>query len=224
MGPKERREREREETRTRILDAARELFAAEGVDSVTMRKVAEKIEYSPTAIYFHFKDKESLLTELCECDFRAFAQRFGKLAEIADPVERLRAAGHAYVDFGLENPSHYRVMFMTPKPESVEGKTGMGNPEEDSYALLKLIVADIIAAGRIRPGVSRDAHLLSQVIWSAVHGVVSLDIARCSDRWVEWRPFAERANLTIDMIVAGLTTDVAVEQANPSRKAKRGAA
>ena len=64
MGPKERREREREEIRTSILEAARDLFANEGVEAVTMRRIAEKIEYSPTAIYFHFKDKESLLAEL----------------------------------------------------------------------------------------------------------------------------------------------------------------
>jgi len=60
MGVKERREREKTETREIILDAARELFLAEGYEGVSMRKVAEKIEYSPTAIYIHFKDKDDL--------------------------------------------------------------------------------------------------------------------------------------------------------------------
>ena len=90
MGPRERREREREEVRTRILDAARELFASEGVDSVTMRRIADRIEYSPTAIYFHFRDKESLLAELCDYDFRNFAHGFNAIAQIPDAVERLR--------------------------------------------------------------------------------------------------------------------------------------
>src|ERR1700751_6037572 len=58
LGTTERRERERQELRSRILDAARELFAEQGYDAVTMRGIAERIEYSPTAIYFHFKDKE----------------------------------------------------------------------------------------------------------------------------------------------------------------------
>ncbi len=75
MGTKERREREREELRTRILDAARELFAEEGYEAVTMRRIADRIEYSPTAIYFHFRDKEALMRELCDHDFRALAQR-----------------------------------------------------------------------------------------------------------------------------------------------------
>ena len=205
MGPRERREREREEVRTRILDAARELFASEGVESVTMRRIAEKIEYSPTAIYFHFKDKVALLAELCDCDFRAIAQQFTAIATIADPIERLRATGHAYVEFGLTNPSHYRVMFMTPKPPPSDTTTlHKGNPEEDSYAFLRLTVEQAVSEGRLRAG---DVDLLSQVIWSGVHGVVSLEIAKCNDDWVEWKPVRERAKLMIDVLVAGLATD-----------------
>ena len=205
MGPHERRARERDEMRTLILDAARELFAAEGVEAVTMRRIAERIEYSPTAIYFHFRDKESLLTELCDQDFRAFAQGFAAMAEIADPVERLRASGHSYVEFGLQNPSHYRLMFMTPKAVALqESSIRQGDPAQDAYAFLRGIVAEIIAAGRMREEYS-DADLASQVIWGGVHGVVSLEIAKCNDDWVPWRTIAERTNATIDMIIAGMT-------------------
>lgn len=207
MGPRERREREREEIRTLILDAARELFAAEGVEAVTMRRIAERIEYSPTAIYFHFRDKEALLAELCDCDFRNFAQQFVEIAKIADPVERLKAAGRAYVAFGLTNQSHYRVMFMTPKITNAKTDySAKGNPEEDAYAFLKGIVAELIAQNRFRDGLA-DLDLLSQTIWSAVHGVVSLEIAKCKDAWVEWRPIEERTALTVDMILRGLLTE-----------------
>lgn len=214
MGPRERREREREEVRTRILDAARELFASEGVESVTMRRIAERIEYSPTAIYFHFKDKEALLVELCDCDFRAIAQQFTRIATIADPLERLRATGMAYVEFGLNNPNHYRVMFMTPKPvKTKDSAIRKGNPEEDSYAFLKVTVEEALAQGRFRPDLT-DAELLSQVIWSGVHGVISLEIAKCNDDWVEWHPVRERAKLMIDILIDGLTCSAA----NASRK------
>lgn len=201
MGPRERREREREEIRTRILDAARELFANEGVESVTMRRIADRIEYSPTAIYFHFRDKDALLAELCDCDFRAFAHGFIAIAQIPDPVERLRAAGQAYVSFGLNNPSHYRLMFMTPK--TTESTLAKGNPEEDAYAFLKVIVVELMEQGRFRDGIT-DVDLASQVIWSAVHGLVSLEIAKCKDEWVEWRPIEERSRGVVDMIVNGL--------------------
>jgi AcrR family transcriptional regulator len=202
LGPKERREREREEIRTRILDAARELFANEGVESVTMRRIADRIEYSPTAIYFHFRDKEALLAELCDCDFRSFAHGFIEIAQISDPVERLRAAGQAYVSFGLNNPSHYRLMFMTPK--TTEASTiAKGNPEEDSYAFLKGIVAELMATGRFRDDIT-DVDLAAQVMWSAMHGLVSLEIAKCKDEWVEWRPVEERAKAVSDMMIRGL--------------------
>src|SRR5256885_9102837 len=138
MGPKERRAREREETRGVILDAARELFIAEGYEAVTMRRIADRIEYSPTAIYFHFRDKEALLKELCETDFLALAGQLAKIAQVRDPIERLRKTGLAYIDFGLSNPNHYRLMFMTPHPPIAHDDETIhkGNPEEDAYAFL----------------------------------------------------------------------------------------
>jgi len=78
MGTKERREREKDQIRTAILDAARELFVAQGYEGVSMRAIAEKIEYSPTIIYNYFRDKEALISELCQSDFGRLAeQRFG---------------------------------------------------------------------------------------------------------------------------------------------------
>lgn len=203
MGPRERREREREETRARILDAARELFVAEGYDSVTMRRIAEKIEYSPTAIYFHFRDKETLLNELCAADFLTLAQQFQKIARIADPIERLRRAGHAYVQFGIDNPNHYRMMFMTPKPPVGGDRPERGNPEEDAYAFLKMTIAEAIERKLLRPEL-KDVELVSQTIWAGVHGVVSLHIAKEQDDWVDWRSLKRRVEAMVDMIVAGI--------------------
>ena len=202
MGPRERREREREEIRTRILDAARELFASEGVDSVTMRRIADRIEYSPTAIYFHFKDKESLLAELCDHDFRNFAHGFALISQMPDPVERLRAAGRSYVEFGLSNPSHYRLMFMTPKPPHEQNTAGKGNPEEDAYAFVRGIVLDLQAQGRLREDLT-DVDLVAQTIWATIHGLVSLEIAKCNDAWVEFRPIEERTQAIIETIERG---------------------
>jgi AcrR family transcriptional regulator len=204
LGPRERREREREEIRTRILDAARELFASEGVDSVTMRRIADRIEYSPTAIYFHFRDKESLLAELCDFDFRNFAHGFAAIAQLPDPVERLRAAGRSYVEFGLTNPSHYRLMFMTPKPVTDKtDKSGKGQPEEDAYAFLKGIVAELQAQGHLRDDLT-DVDLAAQTIWATIHGVVSLEIAKCNDEWVEFRSIEERTEQVLAMVERGL--------------------
>src|SRR3954467_1704141 len=123
MASIDRRERERLETRGRIMDAARDLFAREGYDAVSMRRIAEAIEYSPTAIYVHFRDKQDLMVQLCQSDFVALAIGVAELQKIADPVDRIRRMGHAYIRFGVEHPNHYRLMFMTRvefPPEAVE--------------------------------------------------------------------------------------------------------
>ena len=205
MGPTQRRQRERDETRGRILDAARELFVSEGYDGVSMRRIAEIVEYSPTAIYFHFRDKETLIRELVDNDFLTLAQSFAGASAIADPVERLKATGLAYARFGLEYPNHYRLMFMTPH-ESRKEDSGIerGNPEEDAYAFLKSIVADAIAQKRFRPEYD-DVDLTAQTVWSGVHGVVSLEIAKCNDDWVEWVAVSRRLQTMVDVLVDGLT-------------------
>ena len=208
MGPKQRREREREEIRTKILDAARELFVSEGYEAVTMRRIAERIEYSPTAIYFHFKDKETLLHEICDTDFLHLAHHLVEVAKIADPIERLRATGLAYFRFGVEHPNHYRLMFMTPHPpvHDEDSDVEKGNPEEDAYAFLKGIVVQAIAEGRLREDVT-DADLVAQTMWAGMHGVVSLHIAKCNDAWVEWRDLEARAELMNETLLKGLVRD-----------------
>jgi AcrR family transcriptional regulator len=206
MGPKQRRERERTEIREKILDAARELFAAEGYEAVTMRGIAQRIEYSPTAIYFHFKDKESLFQELCFTDFLAFAHVFVNIARIADPIERLRQAGLAYVEFALGHPQHYRLMFMTPHPPVDPNQQNLivrGNPEQDAYAFLRATCAQAVAEHRLRPELE-DPELVAQAAWGAIHGVVSLHIAKCNDPWIDWRPVRAVAEATIETLVRGL--------------------
>jgi AcrR family transcriptional regulator len=205
MGVRERRQREREEIRTKILDAARELFATEGYDSVTMRKIAERIEYSPTAIYLHFADKETLLRDLCETDFLSLAKQFQRIARVEDPVERLRRIGNAYVDFAIESPNHYRLMFMTVHPPLAHDSEKMrkGNPEEDAYAFLVATVAEAIEKKRLLPSL-KDAQLVAQIVWAGVHGVISLRMAKGNDPWIDWRPLKKTASLAIDTMIRGL--------------------
>lgn len=205
MGVLERREREKQELREQILDAARKLFAQEGYEAVTMRKIADAIEYSPTAIYLYFKDKEELLRELCTQDFHHLAQHFQRIAGIQDPVEKLRQTGLAYVDFGLAHPNHYRLMFMTPKPPTHADEIALqkGNPDEDAYAFLRMIVADCIAQGKFRADLT-DPDTVSQVLWAGVHGLVSLHVVMCEEAWVNWRPIRDLAATLIDTQLNGL--------------------
>jgi len=206
MGVKERREREKSETRDKILDAARELFVTEGYEGVSMRKVAERIEYSPTAIYVHFADKEELFRELCHQDYARLAEVFQSSVMSTDPVERLKQIGQIYIEFGIRNPNHYKFMFMTATPVHAPNEIDreiMGNPEKDAYAFLKWAVQQAIDAGRFRVDL-RDAEVISQTLWASVHGVISLQIAKGCDVWVEWRPIKERTEMMLDLTLRGL--------------------
>jgi AcrR family transcriptional regulator len=204
MGIIERRERDRRQVRRKILDAARGLFVAEGYEAVTMRRIAEAIEYSATAIYSHFEDKDTLFRELCREDSVALAQAFQAIAAESEPLARLRKIGMAYVDFGVEHPNHYRLMFMSSlKLDTADlPRMGHGNPEEDGYAFLVATVAEAMERGLLRPDL-RDPHLVAQAFWAGGHGVVALHLAKRGDPWVDWRPLQETAALVMDAMIDG---------------------
>ncbi len=206
MGTKERRERERDAVRTMILDAARELFAAQGYDGVSMRAIAEKIEYSPTVIYQYFRDKEALVTELCYADFLGLAEGLAESQRIEDPVERLLQCGQAYARFATTYPNHYRLMFMEPLPtrhDDVKAAEYKGKPEFDAYALLLSQVQAAAAAGRLLDPAA-DPQLVAQTLWAGIHGVVSLEIALGCGKWTEWRPLEERVRAMLGVMTAGI--------------------
>jgi len=203
----DRREREKIAIRTKILDAARELFAEHGYDAVTMRTIAEKIEYTPTAIYYHFKDKDALIRELCDTDWGALAEEFQKIAAVANPTDRLQATGRAYARFAFEHPNHYRLMFMTPHPsEELAPLERKGKPDQDAYAFLLWTVGQAAAAGQLAPTWAADIELTAQIVWAAVHGIIALEIAKGTDTWVEWRPIEQRVEAMLDLCIRGITS------------------
>lgn len=216
--PQNRREREKQEVRRKILDAARELFVKQGYEAVTMRQIAQKIAYTPTAIYFHFKDKEHLMSELCAIDFLRLAQQFNRIANEKDPILRLKQAAYAYMEFGLKNPNHYRLLFMTPHqhvPLEEIPLIRRGDPAEDAYAFLRATVIECIAAGRFRKEF-RDPELLSQLFWSSIHGITSLHIARCHDPWIPWRKVRDIAEAIVENLLRGMMIEA--DTAKPAKK------
>ncbi len=206
MGVKERQAQHRDELREKILDAARELLVRDGVEQVSMRKIAKKINYTATTLFHHFPNKDALLLAVCEADFLALRRSFEKIATITDPLERLRSMGTAYVTFALEHPSHYRLMFMTPNLHQMNLETERlhkGNPDQDAYAFLRATVAAVIEAGLLRDE-HKDADLVAQIMWSGVHGVVALHLIMSNDPWLQWRPVETIASSVIETMIAGM--------------------
>jgi AcrR family transcriptional regulator len=199
MGIAERREREKEGLRRRILDAARDQFARHGYERVTMRAIAQIIEYSPTAIYQHFKDKDALVDALCKEDFGRLLGAITDHPLPADPVERIRSLGIAYARFGLAHPNHYRFMFMTPiKPHEHEEQD---DPGLLSYLMLRGAVEQGIAEGRLRDvGVDTGA----QVLWASIHGAVALLVAYPPDCFPHAPAVADLVEQVVDNGLRGL--------------------
>ncbi len=205
MGWQERRAREKENVRSRILDAARELFEKEGYEAVTMRRIADKVEYTATALYSHFENKEALLQALSDRDALALGERFRQLRKIPNPVERIRRMGEAYMRFALEHPHEYRLLFMMPQPPLSPERSIIrkGDPDQDAYALLVTTVDEAVAAGLLRSEL-RDPEQIAQVLWAGVHGFASLILTKENDPWIPWRHSDATARLMIDTLIRGL--------------------
>jgi AcrR family transcriptional regulator len=112
MGIKERHERDRETVRRAILDAARDLFVSEGYHNVSIRKIAERIEYSPAAIYGYFPSKDDIFFALAEEGFRLLCDHGGACAPALDPLERVRAVFWRLYEFSREHPQYFALMFV----------------------------------------------------------------------------------------------------------------
>ncbi|MEE9332350.1 MAG: TetR/AcrR family transcriptional regulator [Methylophilaceae bacterium] len=205
MPPKVKTEQEKQQLKTLIIDAARDLFVTKGVDAVSMREIAKRIGYSATSIYLHFADKETLLRTICDADFLALAGTLRSIMQIEDPVDRMIALGKSYAEFALSHPNHYRMMFMTPhascKPE--DSSLEQNNAEQDAYLQLKTTVIAVHEAGRFRKELT-DVDLIAQTIWAGMHGVCSLQITMSQDAWVNWSDINDRLTLMQDVLISGL--------------------
>jgi AcrR family transcriptional regulator len=205
MPPKPKSEAERQQLRTLIIDAARELFVSRGVEAVTMREIAKRIGYSATSIYLHFADKEAVLRAICDTDFLALATSLKNIMLIPDPVARMLALGQGYADFALTYPNHYRLMFMAARMayDPAESSLQQHSAEQDAYFQLKTVVGEVYEAGRFRDDL-QDVDLIAQTIWAGVHGVCSLEITMACDKWVNWTEISARLQLMQTVLMRGL--------------------
>src|SRR4051812_38472676 len=117
MGIKERQERDREAVSRAILDAARELFVTEGYRNVSIRKIAEKIEYSPAALYGYFPSKDDIFYALADEGFRLLhtsdnAAEMDAALEKLEPIERIRAIFWRLYEFSRQHPQYFELMFV----------------------------------------------------------------------------------------------------------------
>ena len=173
MGIKERKENEKSEMKELILKTAMKLFLDKGFNNITIRNIAEKIEYSPATIYLYFKNKDEILYTLRSEGFEKLYEWQKISLNTNDPLKRLLKGGEAYISFALENPEYYDLMFMMRGPVKTIKETNFCDIGLKSYELLKNNVKECMTQGLFP---RMDVDIVAFSLWSYVHGIASLII------------------------------------------------
>ncbi|HPH46470.1 MAG TPA: TetR/AcrR family transcriptional regulator [Chryseolinea sp.] len=171
MGVKERKERERIDMRQLILNSAHQLFLSKGFDEVSIRNIAEAIEYSPATIYLYFKDKNEIFHALHGEAFKKFNEYMVPVFAIKDPFKRLVTMGEKYIEFTFTHPKYYTIMFIAESPMQCEETTEGWIEGQRALDSVESIVAECIKAGQIK---KQSAKVMAFTIWSYMHGMCSL--------------------------------------------------
>lgn len=185
MGIVERKEREKEEMRKLILEAAQKLFLENGFEKVSIRNIADAIEYSPATIYLYYKDKNDLLYALHQIAFQKLVESFQPAFAQAAPFDRLVGMGRQYLEFAVTNPELFDLMFiMTAPMDALACRDDIWDEGKAAFDMLVKCVQDCIDAGLFRP---QDAEVAAMMIWSAVHGYTALFLRKRLEMFEENR-------------------------------------
>jgi AcrR family transcriptional regulator len=188
-----RRQRYRQQTRSEILGAAREIFVRRGFEGFSMRSLAHSVGYSPAAIYLHFTSKEELFDVLVEESFVHLYEALGILLKERgkDPVQQLKRGLRLYVEWGLKHPSEYQIAFVVRNPAKKPYRT------HRAFDLARSLVK--LCLGRSKAA-ERELELRTQALWAATHGITSLLTQRPSFPWVSKQRLIDQV---IDSAVQG---------------------
>ncbi len=204
MGTEERRDRERQAVTASILDAARELFLAEGYPSVSIRKIAERIEYSPAAIYSYYPSKDDIFLALAKEGFHRLDAKVRAAMVSGDALENVRSCWWAFYEFSKEQPEYFLLMFVD---RSVPRITQQWEGFEFLQQLLANAVAALqsaIDAGAFPKTLSPDAAM--HMLWAGLIGPAVVGIRH---RLASGEDYDTLARDVLNVTIAGLQTGVA---------------
>jgi AcrR family transcriptional regulator len=184
----------------KIVAATRSMIEAEGLDAVSLRRVASALGVTAPALSAHVADKEDLLRGVAEGEFERIMVRFGAIDD-PDPVERIRRWSRSYISYALENPRLFRVMFLFPPELPDRASTG--------HELAAATKAFDMALGAIRDAIDQgsfapsDPLVAAMAAWASTHGVA--DVLTMGFEFDE----AMRQQITttaVDAVIRGLST------------------
>ncbi|MGH2588854.1 MAG: TetR/AcrR family transcriptional regulator, partial [Dehalococcoidia bacterium] len=182
----QRRTRGRDGVRVALTEAAREVLIQAGYDGLTIRRVAERAEYSLGTVYGYFADKDDLLYALVREDFALLTERLRSIRDSHVGAVAVREMLLSYVEMGLERPQSYEIMFML-KPK-LASRNASDESDEHAYAIFRGCIVAAMRRGEFRYD---DPDVLAQMLWASVHGLVSLRLTLSDFPWGEMTRLAE---------------------------------
>ena len=190
--------------RAEILAAAERIFVAQGYEGATIRKIADEVGVSSTALYMHFPDKGCILLEICEGTIRQLLERNAEIAgKPMDAANRVKLMLESYMRWGLDHPNAYELVFSNVRHISavMADEATTADLGSQCYEIFSGVVREIAAEGRLRTGTADSA---AQALWASCHGVVALMINRPN---FGWAPTDELIEVTLDGLMYGLVAD-----------------
>jgi AcrR family transcriptional regulator len=201
----DRRDREYDARRRAILAAARELFLKEGYENASIRKIAERIDYSPPAIYRYFSSKQDIFFALAEQGFRLFHRAMTDVQPSPDPVEMLRRHFWRYYEFSKAQPEYFSLMFVdrtVPRIRQEWDRLAFMRGMRDD---LREIIGGCVNAGLFPSGTNPD--VVFHILATAVHGAA---VVRLSDRFVPRQAADGLARDVLEAAITGLRQGVPI--------------
>jgi AcrR family transcriptional regulator len=174
MGSKERIHRLKEQTRANILDAAHDIVKDEGWQALSMRKIADKIEYTAPIIYEYYANKEAILLELTKKGFMLLASRMNEAKSRHERLEdQIEAMWLAYWNFAFEQKEFYQLMFGVEVNCCIMDE--LLPPGSTPYDIAAGPIAELMGISNIE-----DDRVCTKyyTYWSIIHGLVSINIVR----------------------------------------------
>jgi AcrR family transcriptional regulator len=204
MGTKERHERDRSRTRQAILTAARELFITEGYRNVSMRKIAERIEYSPAAIYSYFPGKDDIFFALAEEGFRLLVGHAEETTRgVADPLERLRRGLWAFYEFSKAHPEYFELMFLDRSVPSLSQDFQRFEFFQETTLRAETDIGACIERGEFSKALNPAAAL--HVLWVGMLGAATIGLGQ---RLAPGENPDALAHDLLESLLAGFTTNI----------------
>lgn len=172
------RQQRQANTKNEILTAARALIAEKGLDKLSLREIARRVEYSPAGLYEYFDSKEDILRSLAQKGDSQLRSILEGISVDFPPVERLIQTCLAYIEFASHNPEYFAVINSLPTRRASLDELV---PQESSYFIFLLAVQDTIDAGELTPREDFGLEEISYGFWALIHGMAMLRSSHLRD-------------------------------------------